>query len=93
MVQTQFHEKKIEVFISDNEQEYFNKVLGQFFSKNYIIYQNSCNDTPSTKWSSQNKKNKHILEVARALLFTNNVPKYLWGQKVTTTTYLVNRMP
>ena len=49
--------KKIKVFISDNDKEYFNKVLGQFFLKNDIIYQNSCNDTPSRKWSSQKKKN------------------------------------
>ena len=38
------------------------------------------------------KKNKHLLEVAQALLFTNQVPKYLWGEVVLTTTYLINRM-
>jgi hypothetical protein len=39
------------------------------------------------------RKNKHLLEVARALLFTNQVPKYLWGEAVLTATYLINRMP
>lgn len=27
------------------------------------------------------------------LLFTNNVPKYLWGEVLLTTTYLINRVP
>ena len=39
------------------------------------------------------RKNKHLLEVARALLFPNQVPKYLWGEVVLTATYLINRMP
>ena len=39
------------------------------------------------------RKNKHLLEVARALLFTNKVPKYLWGEAVLTATYLINRTP
>jgi hypothetical protein len=39
------------------------------------------------------RKNKHILEVTRCLLFAMNVPKYLWGEAVQTATYLINRMP
>ncbi|XP_073222557.1 uncharacterized protein [Cicer arietinum] len=39
------------------------------------------------------RKNKHLLEVARALLFANKVPKYLWGEVGLTPSYLINRMP
>ena len=43
------------------------------------MHQSSCNDTPQ-----QNKvierKNKHPIEVARTLIFTTKVPKYLWGE-------------
>ena len=39
------------------------------------------------------KTNKHLLEVAWALIFTNQVPKYLWGEVVLTATYLINRTP
>ena len=38
------------------------------------------------------RKNKHLLEVARALLFSTKVPKYLWGEAVLTAAYLINRM-
>lgn len=34
----------------------------------------------------------HILEVARSIMFTNHVPKYLWGEAILTVTYLINRM-
>lgn len=35
-----------------------------------------------TKW--QKGKIKHLLEVARSLLFINKVPKYLWGEAILT---------
>jgi hypothetical protein len=38
------------------------------------------------------RKNRHILEVERHLLFAMNVPKYLWGEATQTVTYLINRM-
>lgn len=31
--------------------------------------------------------------MARALLLTNHVPKYFWGEAILTATYLVNKMP
>ena len=34
-----------------------------------------------------------MLEVARAIMLTMHVPKYLWGEAVLTAAYLINRMP
>jgi hypothetical protein len=39
------------------------------------------------------RKNRHILEVTRCLLFAMNIPKYLWGETTQTSTYLINRIP
>ena len=91
MVQTQFH-KNIQILRSDNGREYFKNALGQFFLEKGIVHQSSCIDTPQQN-DLVERKNKHLLEEARALLFTNQVPKYLWGEAVLTATYLINRMP
>ena len=88
MVQIQFHEKN-QNFRSDNSKEYFNKIFGVFFLKYGTVHQSSRNDTPQYNWIAK-RKNKHLLEVARALCFTNNVPKHLWGETILTTTYLIN---
>lgn len=73
MVETQF-QAKIQMFQSDNGREYFNKILGSFFEDKKINHHSSCIDTPQqntvVEW-----KNKHLLEAARALLFTTEVPK------------------
>ena len=91
MVQNQF-QTNIQVFRSDNGKEYFNTILGDFFLKNGIVHQSSCPNTPQQNGVAE-RKNRHLLEVARALLFSNKVPNYLWGEAVLTAAYLINRMP
>ena len=39
------------------------------------------------------RKNSHLLEVARSIIFTTNVLKTVWGDAVLTVYYLINRMP
>ena len=69
MVKTQF-KKKIQILRSDNGREYFKNVTGQFFFlEKGIVHQSSCVDTPIQNGLVE-RKNKHLLEVARALLFT-----------------------
>ena len=91
MVETQFQEK-IQAFRSGNGKEYFNKILGTYFLENEIIHQSSCFDTSQQNRVAE-KKNKHILEVARFLMFTIKIPKYLWGEAILIATYLINKMP
>ncbi|KAE8705448.1 Phosphoglucomutase [Hibiscus syriacus] len=44
-------------------------------------------------YTIEERKNRHLLEVTRSLMFAANAPKYLWREALITTTYLINRMP
>lgn len=39
------------------------------------------------------RKYKHLLQVARRILFQAKLPKQFWGESILTATYLINRMP
>ena len=66
--------------------------LGKIFLEKGIVHQSFYKDIPQQNGVAE-RKNTHLLEVARALLFSKNVPKYLWGEAILTVTYLINRMP
>ena len=72
--------------------EYINKKFGVFLSDHGGLHQTSCPDTPPQNGVAE-RKNHHILEVARSLMYTMNVPKFLWSEAVMTATFLINRMP
>ena len=91
MVQNQFN-AQIQVFKTDNAREYFKSHLESYLSHHGIIHTSSCVDTPQQNGVAE-RKNRHFLEVARALLFTSNMPKYFWGEAVLTAAYLINQMP
>ena len=59
---------------------------------NGIIHQSSCVDTPQQNGVAE-RKNRHLFEVSRSIMFTSNVPKHFWGEAFLTTAYLINRMP
>ena len=88
MIQTQFH-TKIQIFRTDNAKEYFKHILGDYLQSEGIIHQSSCVDTPQQNGVAK-RKNRHILEVARSLMFSTHVPKQFWGEAILTTTYLIN---
>ncbi|RVW98483.1 Retrovirus-related Pol polyprotein from transposon RE1 [Vitis vinifera] len=91
MVQTQF-QAKIQVLRTDNAREYYHNILGSYLLENGIVHQSSCIDTPQKNGVAE-RKNRHLMEVARSLMIASNVPKQLWGEAVLTETYLINRMP
>ncbi|KAJ8766765.1 hypothetical protein K2173_007832 [Erythroxylum novogranatense] len=82
MVETQFY-TCIGIFHSDNDIEYFNKVLGKFLKSKGIVHQSTFVNTPQ-QHGITGRKNKHLLEVARSIMFTMNVSRYLWGEAVLT---------
>ena len=91
MVQTQFG-KIIRFFRSDNGGEFVNKILNSFFVDKGIIHETTCVGTPQQNGVAE-RKNRHILETARALLFENHVPQKFWDCAVTMAVYVINRLP
>ena len=73
MIQNQF-QTNIQVFKTDNAQDFFNSILGSYLQSHGIVHQSSCVDTPQQNGVAE-RKNRHLLEVARSLLFTSHVPK------------------
>jgi transposase InsO family protein len=74
---------------SDNGKEYFNHVLTSFCNKEGVVHESSCVKTPQQNGIAE-RKNRHLLDQTRALLFHQNVPKSFWGEAVLTSTYLIN---
>ena len=90
MVITQFN-TRVKVFHSDNGREFVNRPLATLFQENGILHQKTCAYTPQQN-SIAGRKNRHILEVARALCFTMHVPKRFWVDVVVTIVFLINQM-
>lgn len=92
MIQTQFG-GTIRILRSDNGGEYDDRgVFGAYLSSQGIIHQTTCVYT-STQNGVAERKNRHLLDVARCLLTTMHLPKSFWGDAVLTATYLINRLP
>ena len=60
---------------SHDAKEYLSESFQSYMIKNGIIHQTSCVDTPSQNGVAE-RKNRHLLETARALLFQMHVPKH-----------------
>lgn len=74
MIQTHFH-TNIQTLRTNNGKEYFNTIMVDYLLKHGIIHQSTCVDTAQQNGVSERKK-CHLLEIARVLMFTMNVPKY-----------------
>jgi transposase InsO family protein len=89
-VENQFN-AKIKIFRTDNGTEFVNQNFSNFFKQKGILHQTTCVYTPEQNGVSE-RKNRHLLEMTRVLLFQNNVPKRFWSDAVLTSTYLINRL-
>jgi hypothetical protein len=91
MIKTQ-STQRIRILCFDNAKEYTSSSFASYLSNKGIIHQTSCAHTPQQNGVAK-CKNRHLLDVARSLLFHMHVPKYFGSDVVLTTCYLINRMP
>ena len=84
--------KKIKVLSSDNG--------GEYVDKDFIDY--CAKEGTKREWTTpynleQNgvaeRKNRTIVEAARAMLYDQDMPKFLWAEACNTTIYVQNRIP
>ncbi|RVW19501.1 Retrovirus-related Pol polyprotein from transposon TNT 1-94 [Vitis vinifera] len=90
-IKTQY-DVSVKILRSDNGKEYVSNSFQNYMSHNGILHQTSCVDTPSQNGVAE-RKNRHLLETARALMFQMKVPKQFWADAVSTACFLINRMP
>ncbi|KAL0543454.1 hypothetical protein IC582_018550 [Cucumis melo] len=90
-IKTQFH-TKIAILRSDNGREFQNHNLSEFLASKGIVHQTSWAYTPQQNGVAE-RKNRHLVEVARSLMLSTSLPSYLWGDAILTAAHLINRMP
>jgi hypothetical protein len=91
MIHTQFS-ATLRVIRSDNGGEFINQRFRTYFDNHGLIHETSCPQTPQQNGVAK-RKNRHILETARALLHGNHVPTRFWPGAVSTDVHLLNRLP
>ncbi|KAI3781572.1 hypothetical protein L2E82_11589 [Cichorium intybus] len=91
MLKLQFS-KSVKVFRSDNGTEFVNSKMKSFFEKEGILHQTTCVYTPQQNGVVE-RKHRHLMNVARSLLFQSALPLNLWGETILTATFLINRTP
>ncbi|CAM8962825.1 unnamed protein product [Rhodiola kirilowii] len=91
MIQTQF-KCSIKIVRSDNGAEFLSHKVTSFMKAQGCIQQTSCAYSPQQN-NIVERKHRHLLEVARTLMFQSRVLDFLWGDCVLTATYIINRLP
>ena len=90
-IHTQFH-VYVQNLRSDNAKEYVSEQFKSFMLQHGILHQTSCVYTPAQNGVAE-RKNRHLLETVRALLFQMHVPKHFYADAVSTACFLINRLP
>ncbi|MCO5604741.1 hypothetical protein L7F22_058911 [Adiantum nelumboides] len=85
--------KHVQCLRSDGGGEYFSNEFSSFLKKHGIQRQfTSCRYTSQQNGVAE-RKNRHIVENARALMDEKNMPHCYWIEPVSTAVYIMNRTP
>ncbi|GJY63258.1 putative transcription factor interactor and regulator CCHC(Zn) family protein [Tanacetum coccineum] len=91
MLTNQF-ETNIKVFRSNNGTELVNNRLQNFFNDKGNLHQTSCVYIPQHNGIDE-RKHRHLLNVARSLMFQGELPLYLWSECNLIAVYIINKIP
>ena len=72
--------------------EYFSNDFFDYLQKNGIRRQFSCRYTPQQNGVAE-RKNRHIAEIACALMTEKNMLHSYWAEAISTAVYIMNRTP
>ncbi|XP_071724491.1 uncharacterized protein [Rutidosis leptorrhynchoides] len=82
----------IKTIRTDNGSEFINQNLKNFCLNNGILHQTTYVYTPQQNGIAE-RKHRHLLNVARSLMFQGGLPLNMWSEYIMTATYLINRTP
>ncbi|KAL0854245.1 hypothetical protein Bca101_059397 [Brassica carinata] len=80
---TNHFKANVKVLRSDNGGEYTSHAFKSYLAQHGIVHQTSCPYTPQQNGVAE-RKNRHLMEVARSMMFHANVPKRFWSDAVIT---------
>ncbi|KAL2230846.1 UNVERIFIED_CONTAM: Retrovirus-related Pol polyprotein from transposon RE1 [Sesamum indicum] len=83
---------QIKCIQTDNGTEFLSSSFQELLHKNGIIHEKSCVYTPQQNGVVE-RKHRHLLEVARALMFQSYLPDYFWAEAILTATHIINKLP
>jgi transposase InsO family protein len=75
---------------SDGGGEYFSNEFSEYLKDHGIQKKYSCSYSPQHNGVVE-RKNKHIVEITRAMLNENNLPNYFWAKTIATRIYILNQ--
>ena len=94
-------EKQIKIVRSDRAGEYFGRYteVGQhkgpfatYLEQNGIVAQYTTPGTPQQNGVAE-RRNRTLKDMIRSMFSHSNLPIFLWGEALKTTTYILNRVP
>lgn len=87
---TRQFDRHVKTIRSDNGTEFTS--MTKFFSSQGIVHQTSCVGTPQQNGRVE-RKHRHLLNIARALMFKGKLSTEFWGECVLAAAHLINRTP
>ncbi|WVY95704.1 hypothetical protein V8G54_027855 [Vigna mungo] len=85
-------EKNLKLLRTDGDGEYTSREFKHFCKENGIVHEVTAPHTPQHNGLAE-RRNRTILNMARCMIKEKSVARFLWGEAVATSAYVLNRCP